>query len=405
MLLQKLIIKNFKGISEKQEIDLSVPNKAKENLKNNLMFKKEGSSLIPLIIGLMGKNASSKTSIISAISFTIDLFFNPERSFNEFYSQRIINKSQVKNRPFNFNINSMNNRLINNFLQLTFENKKRLFIHEYNEFLEKIFNSFSHDQKNPIEIEIFFKNKIDVYKIKLIFKKNELERLSYKNNQQIEIKNFPIISFLSLQFINLNFNVFLDEFQYEILSILDLQYELIELIGRKKYNLILKMIDNNIKEINFTIDNAKKIKFTSLHMNNKTIIPFHSLSTGTIKILKFISIIMIQNFKSKNIFIIFLADEINNYLHAKLVDFLFKLLSKNLSNSQLIFTTHSPSIMENLDRHAIWVIQNEDRLKIRKVGSILREDNSFYKKFITEEISSHPSNFEINEVLYELSKK
>ncbi len=407
MLLQKIIIKNFEGISEKQEIDFSVSNKTKEILKDNLMFKNEDNSLIPSIIGFMGKNASGKTSIIDAIKITIDLIFRPEILFNQFYSENIINKSNIENKIININdINDnddlkniivRNNKLIHNFLQLTFENKRKLFPSEYDEFLEKTFNSCSNDQKNPIEIEMFFKNKKDIYKIKLNFRKNNLNRSVYKNNQSIEMEIFPKTVFFGA----LHFNNDLNEFK----SILNLQWKLIELIGQKTYNLILRMIDDNVKEINFTIDNAKKIKFTSLHMNNKTIISFNQLSTGTIKILKFIAILIIENSRSKKDLTIFIADEINNYLHAKLVDFLFKLLSKNLSNCQLIFTTHSPSVMENLHRHAVWVIQNEDLLKIRKVGSILREDNSFYKKFITEEISSHPSSSEIDEVLYELSKK
>lgn len=396
MILQKLIIKNFEGINEEQEIDFSVSNKTKELLKNNLLFKKEDNSLIPLIIGFMGKNASGKTSIINAIKFVIDLVLWPEILFNQFYSTNIMNNSNIENKLINMNA-IKNNKLINYFLQLTFENKKKLFPNEYNEFVEQTFISCSHDQINPIKIKIFFKNKKDIYKIKLNLQKNNLNRLVYKNDQLIEIKKFPNnISFGELAFNN-NLN--------EIKSILNLQWKLIEIIGHKKYNFILRMIDDNIKEINFTINNAKKIQFTSLHMNNKSIIPFFSLSTGTIKILKFIAILIIENFNSKKDLTIFVADEINNFLHTKLVHFLFSLLSNNLSNCQIIFTSHSPSVMENLNRHAIWVIQNEDHLKIKKVGSILREDNSFYKKFIREEISSHPSSSEINEVLYELKKK
>ena len=396
MLLQKLIIENFKGIDEKQEIDFCVTNLAKENLKNNLMFKEEGNSLIPLVSGLMGKNASGKTSIIEAIEFVINVVFSPEKLFNDFYSHNVL-YHQPNTYDVHINDIDTSNKLIDNFLNLTFENKKKLFPNEYNAFLESRIDLFSHDKKNPIKIEVIFKNKKDIYKIKLNLKKTNLTSLTYKNNQKIKIKEIPKINFSYLEFDNFKS---LDK----INSILNLQWKLIELIGYKKYNLILKMIDNNIKEIDRRINNAKKTWFTGLHMNNKTIIPFNHLSTGTIKILKFIAEIMIQNFKSKNKLTIFIADEINNYLHTKLVCFLFFLLSKNLSNCQIIFTTHSPSVMENLNRHAVWVIQNEDIPKVKKVGSILREDNSFYKKFIRQQISSHPSSFKIDKVLYELSK-
>ena len=407
MLLQKITIENFKGINEKQEIDLSVSNKVKEKLKNNLFFKKEDNSLIPLIIGLTGKNASGKTSIIEGIKFIIEVVFSPEELFNNFYSHNIFHD---QSNIYHVHVNDIienedlkktivkNNKLIDDFLNLTFENKKRLFPNEYSKFLESIIDLHSYDKKSPIKIEMFFKNEKDIYGIKLNFKKTNLIYSVYKNNQKIKIEEFPKINFSYLEFDNYNS-------MNEIASILNLQHKLIELIGYKKYNLILKMIDNNIKEIDRKINNAKKTWFAGLHMNNKTLIPFHHLSTGTIKILKFIAKIMTQNFKSKNKLTIFIADEINTYLHTKLVRFLFILLSKNLSNCQLIFTTHSPGIIENLNRHAVWVIQNENTLKIKKVGSILRENNSYYNKFIAEEISSHPSNFEINEVLYELSKK
>ena len=393
MLLQKLIVKNFQGICEKQEIDFGVSNKTKEILKNNLMFKEEGNSLIPLVSGFIGKNASGKTSIIEAFKFTIDRVLNLEILFNEFYRHYIFHEKK--------NFINEDNKIINNFLNLTFQNKRKLFPNEYKAFLEQTFNNFSHDLENPIEIQAFFKEKKDIYEIKLNFSKININLLTYKNNKKI--KKFPKISYFQLEFYDFESKYRI--YNLENKKILKLQYKLIKLIGYKKYNLILRMIDNNVKQIDRQINNAKETIFNNVCMKNKTIISFYKLSTGTIKILKFIAILIIKSFNQKDVLTIFLVDEINNYLHAKLVHFLFSLLSNNLSNCQIIFTSHSPSVMESLNRHAIWVIQNEDHLKVKKVASILREDNSFYKKFIREEISSHPSSSEINEVLYELSKK
>ena len=242
---------------------------------------------------------------------------------------------------------------------------------------------------------MIFKEKSNIYKAKLILTNDVLKRLAYKNDKEIEISNFPLILFQDLEFSN-NFN--------EIRFILQMQWKLIELIGKDKYNSILRMLDNNIKEINYTLNNAMKIQFTSLNMNNGAIIPFDFLSSGTIKILKFIALMTIDEPNSKNVLKILLADEINNYLHPKLVQFLFNLLSKHLPNKQMILTTHSPSVLEKINRHAIWVIQNEESLKIRKVGTILRENNSIYNKFISEEISSHPSTSKMNEILHDWKK-
>ena len=405
MLLQKIIIKNYRGISKKQEIDFSASNKTKEMLKDNLMFKNEDSTIIPLVIGFIGKNASGKSSIIEAIKLSVNLIFQLEREFNDFYSQKILNESGIKKQTFSLdasnenddlkNVIAKNNKLIQNFVQLSFDNQIMLFPNEYILFLKKYFNIISCDQKNPVELEMIFKEKSNIYKAKLILTNDVLKRLAYKNDKEIEISNFPLILFQDLEFSN-NFN--------EIRFILQMQWKLIELIGKDKYNSILSMLDNNIRKINYTLDNAEKIQFTSLNMNNGTIIPFDFLSSGTIKILKFVALMTIDEPHSKHVLKILLADEINNYLHPKLVQFLFNLLSKHLPNKQMILTTHSPSVLEKINRHAIWVIQNEESLKIRKVGTILRENNSIYNKFISEEISSHPSTSEMNEILHDWKK-
>ena len=85
-----------------------------------------------------------------------------------------------------------------------------------------------------------------------------------------------------------------------------------------------------------------------------------------------------------------IIDELDAYLHPKIVAELVALFldeEKNTKNAQLIFSSHSHSVMNTLDKYQIFITEKNEygatelgRLDDFGVG--VRNDENFYNKYI-----------------------
>lgn len=432
-MLINLKIENYKSYKEVSELSLVSNSKIRvlkdhEAKVNNLSIIKN--------CGIFGGNASGKSNIIKAISFIKSLiiddntiiydlaFKNCEKKPTKFiitfsstnneifeYSFSIIKNNDLFN-SFNvikeslYKINYSSVELIYSYLNNSFSLHKELmndtafntYIDGFKNLNGKLFLSYINESDKLINDE-----KIKMYiKEAFNFFKNDINIISLDSNtfNLINTNNIKTISkylqeydtgISDLEFVECPVNEICKIFPIDVLNkyVRDVQCK-----GVKHFSIF-----NNKELVQFNLNNDGIVanRLVSKHKNINAPFNFYDESDGTKRIMYLISILLANNQSNKVYFI----DEIERSLHPTLCEKLlkdFQAINKNL-NSQIIFTTHQVSIMDNILRRDEIYFCEKDNLGNSSISSLLeyesRSDSVISKKYLEGRFGAVP-NLKVN---------
>lgn len=403
---------NICGIDKEIKIDfLAEPRKRN---KKETVIEIESGKNINKLTGILGCNASGKSSIVKAI-MAIDMFLkynsNNEKSQNEEKERKIFRRIEDIMPKAN-----VNRRDEYSLIELSayIDNCSKPGIYTYR--LEYTLNP---------DIEIKTKEKLTYKssftseeKVKLNIEKRRLEseiglKYNYKESfiQDIIDDEKAINSFEEkLEYYKCFYEYINNDLIYAEESINDkgMQYWLIlNWIEEDKTTLeeVVKLIDKSIEKFEVeTVEGFRQKRIYYYNKNNQKL-TFYDMSNGTRKFLSYIYLLLI----TLNTNGLILIDEIENSLHNDLVKFILKLVTIKNSSSQIIFTTNDQYTMDEeiMRIDQMYYLEKDDKGKtdlkrfsesIRDEKNKVRNDETIRKKFKKKTICKgfQPSNEKID---------
>lgn len=317
-------------------------------------------------LGIIGKNASGKTTAVELLSIIYDIFSNYR-----------INKSK---NIFKFIENKVN-------LDITFFHDGT--IYRYITDLEKNINSVDNTS-------VFFKNE-KLYKriYKKAHSKNIFEYDKFdKVNFEVELPEDTSMIYSLLRDISLR-GIYCssDDYMYRdyanafnVYKLLDNNLAIIESL--------LKMFDEHLSNIEMINENKYKIIYTNgliKEVSNSEL--YEILSSGTTKGFGLFTFVVYSLRTGSDLII----DEIENHFHKTLVENLvnmYKDKSVNKKNATLIFTTHYCEILDLFGRSDnIYISKYEDAIRLENMHEIykFRTELSKSNKFYNNEFNTNVS--------------
>lgn len=421
-----IYLDNFYGISSPIEMDFISRSRNKE--ENSSVAKIEDGIYINKIIGIVGGNASGKTSILTAINVIGNILTTPICQFDaedKFkYIQELIDKDpSSENRKLMYEFFDD----VNSSIDISFQNQRRknensvfeveMYIIEDKEELsgyytynielngkkkkiEKEFLGFRKKYKddiNPI-IEITDAKEGQVYYINRYFK--NIADIDNSKKEELERKYQYTKTFVNHYIensANISTNV---DYNSKKLEYIDWYKKSPEVLRT-----LVRVVDPKIKDV--MIDTDNKYEELLFVLKDGSRITRSMLSTGTERFLNTIRNV-IEIIEKNGIL---LVDEIEQNLHKDLVGLIIKLfgeMSKN--NSQIIFTTLSPDVFDITNKEnkkifkqdSIYILNsNYDDIKIDKLmdlkidGERVKGDASVANLYKSRKISVHPNTEQI----------
>lgn len=455
MFIKKITIENAFGFPEKIILDFK---QNKKNLASDFasgFFLERDSEIISPLVAIAGRNASGKTSLLKSINHVLSFFsensisisnnvefrkyFNNSDKINDlFYLGKIDSSSIYKlflNKSFEkffdvkdfFNqkkvindllINSSNsndgknNNLIDNKIIDNISNEI------FNEKL-KLFKSIKNKEDTPTKIEIHFYDK-ECGLFSLLYSDFILDNNIVNFDFKLLSDNKTDISIILKKLVEYSNSYFYAQSQSELLSFGNTNINWIN-NGReifKKLSLtfnekdiikIINICDETIVDISFydQINNTNKDRILkSLFNNKKQELKYDQLSDGTKKFLYLFSNIAYRISINESVLII--ADEIDNFLHNEIVNFIksFILFSSKSKDVQLIFTSHNPQTLTSyISTKQIYMLETKPKKDVFKVAKKINKNNSALKMIIEKKIGEHPSDITIIDTCLDLYEK
>ena len=182
-------------------------------------------------------------------------------------------------------------------------------------------------------------------------------------------------------------------------------------------DLLRKIFDDKSLKLIFEEDTFRFF----IKEKNRELFDFNTLSSGFAAVLDIVLDIIMRMEKATNksfdftIPGIVLIDEIETHLHLELQKMILELLTSVFPNIQFIVSTHSPFILNSLDKVAIYDLENnitvknglsnvpyggivEGYFKADSMSNILKEKYDKYKKLVAKEILTDEDFEEIAEL-------
>ncbi len=402
---------NICGIDKEIKIDfLAEPRK--RNKKETVVEIESGKNINKLT-GILGCNASGKSSIVKAI-MAVDMFL-------KYNSNNEKSQSEEKERKFY--------RRIEDIMPKANANRKDEYsLIELSAYIDKcskpgIYTYRLEYTLNP-EIEIKTREKLTYKssftseeKTKLNIEKRRLEseiglKYNYKDSFIQDIIDEKAINSFEekLEYYKCFYEYINNDLIYAEESIDDrgMQYWLIlNWIEEDKTTLeeVVKLIDNSIEKFEIEKVEGFRQKRIYYYNRNNQKLTFYDMSNGTRKFLSYIYLLLI----TLNTNGLILIDEIENSLHNDLVKFILKLVTIKNSNSQIIFTTNDQYTMDEeiMRIDQMYYLEKDDKGKtdlkrfsdsIRDEKNKVRNDETIRKKFKKKTICKgfQPSNEKID---------
>lgn len=373
---------NICGIDKEIKIDfLAEPRK--RNKKETVVEIESGKNINKLT-GILGCNASGKSSIIRAI-MAVDMFL-------KYNSNNEKSQSEEKERKLY--------RRIEDIMPKANANRKDEYsLIELSTYIDKcskpgIYTYRLEYTLNPnIEIKtrekLTYKSNFDSEeKTKLDIEKRRLEseiglKYNYKDSFIQDIIDEKAINSFEekLEYYKCFYEYINNDLIYAEESIDDrgMQYWLIlNWIEEDKTTLeeVVKLIDNSIEK--FEVEKVEGFRQKRIYYYNKNNqkLTFYDMSNGTRKFLSYIFLLLI----TLNANGLILIDEIENSLHNDLVKFILKLVTIKNSNSQIIFTTNDQYTMDEeiMRIDQMYYLEKDDkgRTDLKRFSESIRDEKN-----------------------------
>lgn len=425
-----IYIDNFLGISSPIELDFLSKSRRKDN--NKSIYRTDDGIYINKMIGIIGGNASGKTSILTAINVIGGLLVQPILQFN------IEDKLDELKRMLEDDANVENRKIVNNFLE------------NYNSSIDISFQNLKRKNENStFKIEMYIDNNIEeltgYYTYKIILNgidkciKNEVLsfRKNYKDKSEdiVNISNakegqvyyinrylknitdinldkkeelekkYKYINSFVMHYIKNSSTISTDsENNYKNLKFIDWYKKSPEI-----FTTLAKVVDPKINDVAIDKDGRNEELIFILKDGSK--ITRNMLSTGTDRFLNLIRYVN-DSIENRGVLVV---DEIEQNLHKDLVELIISLYNNIESDSsQILFTTLSPDIFDLTDENnkkifkqdMIYVLDSlSNNIKIDKLidlkidGQRVKGDASVANLYKDRKISVHPSNQQIKNFL------
>ena len=422
----KIFIDNFLGISAPVMFDFISQSRNKDKL--NSVIKIEDGIYVNKLVGIIGGNASGKTSILAAINMIGQILTSPILQFD-------LNDKMDSIRELLEKDNNIENRKllrdmidsINSSTNIVVQNLRRK------------------DEDTIIEVEMYITSDEEeltgyyTYKLKLNGKSKKIKNEFLGFRKKYKDKNEPIIRIEDAKegqvyYINRFFRNITDidkeskvelEKKYKYCKVFvehyiknsatldtseDCNYKDLKYIDWYKkapesLRTLVRVVDPKIKDVK--IDNDNKYEELVFVLKDGSNITRSMLSTGTER---FLNLIRYVNEKKKKNGVLAI-DEIEQNLHKDLVELIIKLFSEMTNkNAQIIFTTLSPEIFDIVDENnkkifkqdTIFIINcDNDDIQIDKLidlqidGGRVNGDASVANLYKRKKISCHPDKEQI----------
>lgn len=366
MKLLKVIANNFKLCGTDFTISF-VPTANKTQEDKEFELKEIDDDLYAFsTLGIIGKNASGKTSTVELLSIVYDIF-----SYYRINSSKNIFKFVDKNVD----------------LDITFYHEGA--VYRYLTTLYKNINSVDNSS-------VFFKNEKlykRVYKkthAKDIFNYEKYEEINYGLKLPEDTSMiYSLLKEISIRgiYCSSDDNIYRDYANaFNVYTLLDNNLDII--------TSLLKMFDEHLENIKMTDENKYKIYYTNgtnRDVSNSEL--YESLSSGTTKGFGLFTFVVYSLRTGSDLII----DEIENHFHKTLVENLVNLYkdkSVNKKNATLIFTTHYCEILDLFSRSDnIYISKYEDSIRLEnmydnyKFRSELLKSNKFYNNEFNTNVS------------------
>lgn len=409
-MFNRIIINNILGINNKVELNFIAGPKKKE--KKETVIEIEPNINVNKVIGIIGPNASGKSSIIHSL-LELRIFLaqyqivetakeKKDEKMLKYMSNRFLPERNLENLNedseitlemyipngeipgyYTYSLIYNNDRL----------NEKLFYRKKYKSKKQQLIEDFNTDTKrSDIGYKCFYKDSIikdyETVGKQLVNKFNE-----------------------TIKYYNTFYQYYLGDSIYQI-GVNDVDYinmqETIEFIKKNEDVIakLLKIVDPKITGVSFENDEDgdEIIKFRT---NKNVKLNIWDISTGTRRILQLV-ITIIKTIKNNGVM---LCDEIETALHKELVQLIIQLYLKNSNYSQLIFTTHDPEILDKSEmrnEQKYYLNNSNEKVQIKKISEInSRSDYSFSKNYYTDKrFMPQPNKEEINKFCnYIMEKK
>lgn len=423
----KIFIDNFLGISSPIELNFIAKSRGKDN--NNSVAKTVDGMYINKMIGIIGGNASGKTSILSALNIIGGLLVQPILQFN------IEDKLKELEKLISDDTNPENRKIIhrviedyNSGIDIRFQNLKRkndnsifeieMYIESENDELTGYYTYIivlsglekcikneilryrkTYKQKNKDIVNIVNSKEGQVYYINRYFK--NITDINNEKKEQLE-KKYKYINCFITHYIKNSATISTDsENNYKELKFIDWYKK-----NPDVFTTLARIVDTKICDVIVEKDARNEELLFVLRDGSK--ITRNMLSTGTDRFLNLIR--YVNDIIEKNGVLI--VDEIEQNLHKDLVGLIINMFSNNNnSNSQIIFTTLSPDIFDVLDENnkkvfkqdMIYILDSiSNTIKIDKLmdlkidGQRVKGDASVSNLYRDKKIARHPDVEQIN---------
>ena len=422
----KIFIDNFLGISAPVMFDFISQSRNKDKL--NSVIKIEDGIYVNKLVGIIGGNASGKTSILSAINMIGQILTSPILQFD-------LNDKMDSIRELLEKDNNIENRKllrdmidsINSSTNIVVQNLRRK------------------DEDTIIEVEMYITSDEEeltgyyTYKVRLNSKSKKIKNEFLGFRKKYKDKNEPIIRIEDAKegqvyYINRFFRNITDidkeskvelEKKYKYCKVFvehyiknsatldtseDCNYKDLKYIDWYKkapesLRTLVRVVDPKIKDVK--IDNDNKYEELVFVLKDGSNITRSMLSTGTERFLNLIR--YVNEIIDKNG--VLAIDEIEQNLHKDLVELIIKLFSEMTNkNAQIIFTTLSPEIFDIVDENnkkifkqdTIFIINcDNDDIQVDKLidlqidGGRVNGDASVANLYKRKKISCHPDKEQI----------
>ena len=422
----KIFIDNFLGISAPVTFDFISQSRNKDKL--NSVIKIEDGIYVNKLVGIIGGNASGKTSILSAINMIGQILTSPILQFD--LNDKMDSIRELLEKDNNIEDRKLLRDMIdsiNSSTDIVVQNLRRK------------------DEDTIIEVEMYITSDEEeltgyyTYKVRLNGKSKKIKNEFLGFRKKYKGKNEPIIRIEDAKegqvyYINRFFRNITDidkesktelEKKYKYCKVFvehyiknsatldtseDCNYKDLKYIDWYKkapesLRTLVRVVDPKIKDVK--IDNDNKYEELVFVLKDGSNITRSMLSTGTERFLNLIR--YVNEIIDKNG--VLAIDEIEQNLHKDLVELIIKLFSEMTNkNAQIIFTTLSPEIFDIVDENnkkifkqdTIFIINcDNDDIKIDKLidlqidGGRVNGDASVANLYKRKKISCHPDKEQI----------